>query len=211
MVKPRKVAQMPVQGGVRRYRGMGPRTTSSGDSTIVSYNSGGSVIGTTTSDYVRHHRPYIPGNTTSLVSGVGPGIVANYSSGKFLPGTKIRWEPSVSFNTTGRVFVGFTDNPEVAVAGLALPDVNFPVFIRSLGNVISFPVWQETEINFPTKLRRKRFDCNATASGVDTYDRSLQTMMFVWIEGMPSNSVAGSFWYHDRIDVEGLHNQSGST
>ncbi len=207
MAKSRKVAQMPVRGGVRRQRGMGPRLNGGDDGTVITYNTSGTVLATAAGvDYIQHSRPYIPGNSTSLVATVGPDLVSNYSSAKFLPGTKIKWEPSVSFNTTGRVFVGFTDNPEVAAAGLALAPAGMPVFIRSLGSVVSFPVWQETEINFPTKLRRKRFDCNITASGVDTFDRSLQTIMFVWVEGMPPSTTAGSFWYHDRVDVEGLHN-----
>lgn len=208
MAKRRKVSLMPVQGGVRRSSGMAPKSSGGTDNTVISYNVPSTVLGTAAGqDYVRYSRDYIPGSAVGLSLGVGPGLVDKYSSAKFLPGTKVRWEPSVSFNTTGRVFVGFADNPEVVVGSVLLTDAQFASFIRGLGNVVSFPVWQETEINFPTKLRRKRFDTNKTASSnVDVFDRCNQTTMFVWIEGMPASTNAGTFWFHDRIDVEGLHN-----
>lgn len=207
MVKTPKMRQMPVQGGIRRNRGVVPRMQGGSDATTVSYNAAGSVLSSSATGEVRSARSYIVGNSNGLSSLIGPDICAQYSSGKFLPGTKVRWEPSVSFNTTGRIFVGFTDNPEVVDATGGLTNAQIATFVRSLGNVISFPVWQETEIPFPTKLRRKRFDTNSTVvSTVDVLDRCMQTFMFIWIEGMPASTTAGSFWYHDRVDVEGLHN-----
>lgn len=198
---------MPVQGGIRRNRGSVPRMNGGSDGTIVSYNTAGSVLTSNSTGDVRSSRSYVVGNPNGLATAIGPGICSSYASGKYLPGTKVRWEPSVSFNTTGRVFVGFVDNPEVVLGTAALTGAQFGTFVRSLGNVISFPVWQETEIDFPTKLRRKRFDTNANVvETVDVLDRCMQTYMFVWIEGMPVSTAAGSFWYHDRVDVEGLHN-----
>lgn len=199
--------QMPVQGGIRRGRGQTPKTTGGNDNTVISYNVPGVVLGTAAGvDFIRTARDYVPGLANGLSVPIGPGMVSQYSSAKFLPGTKVKWEPSVSFTTTGRVFVGFTDNPEVIVGSAGLTDAAYAGFVRSLGNVVSFPVWQETEITFPTRLRRKRFDTNKTVAGnVDVFDRCCQTTMFVWIEGMPASTYAGNFWYHDRIDCEGLH------
>lgn len=199
--------QMPVQGGIRRGRGQTPKIVGGSDQTIISYNAAGTTLGTPAGvDYVRAACEYIPGNSNALASSVGPGLLAQYSSGKFISGTKIRWEPSVSFTTPGRVFVGFSDNPEVLVASALLTNAQFGGFIRSLGNVMSFPVWQETDIPFPTRLRRKRFDTNKTTSAdVDVYDRCCQTVMYIWMEGLPASTTVGNFWFHDRVDVEGLH------
>jgi len=205
-------------GGERRKRNRQPMMSSAGDSTIIKYSAlGASLITEGTLGGTAHTRYYIPGFNGTLANSAGPQITSYYSTGKFLPGTKIRWEPSVSFTTPGRVLVGFTDNPEVAyniqlliIAFLATPNSNtlsaYLNAIRGLGSVTSFPVWQETDVTFPTKLRRKRFDTNSTVTNLaDQYDRSMQTVMFAGVEGGPSASTSlGGFWYHDVVEVEGV-------
>lgn len=215
MVKNNKRSMMPVQGGVRKNRTRMPQTQGS----VIRYSASQGNFPTVSlggsTGAVRH---YIPGFSAPLANTVGPGIVGYYSSAKFLPGTSIRWEPSVSFTTTGRVFVGFTDNPEVAVAlsalysaavvsGLNADWAAYGNQLKALGSLKSFPVWQETEVSFPTVLRRKRFDCNenvATAA-VDIFDRCAQQNMYVYIEGLNITGNPGSFWFHDVVDVEGVH------
>lgn len=209
----------PVKGGVRRKRNRAPTMSGGGDTSVVKYSVLGGTIGTVASlGLSAANRIYIPGNSGELVNTSGPVIVSYYSTAKFLPGTRIRWEPSVSFTTSGRVIVGFTDNPEIVAAIKAAFDIfvatptagnynSYANLVRSLGSVISFPVWQETEIPFPTRLRRKRFDCNASASSTDSnvLDRSMQTAMFVAFEGAPTtNQTLGGFHYHDVVDVEGI-------
>lgn len=206
------------QGGVRRKRVRQPIMSSNGDSTLVKYSALSATLATrgTTGTEV-NSRYFVPGWNFSGSTSAGPSIVSYYSSGKFLPGTKIRWEPSVSFTTTGRVFVAFTDNPEVATsmqslaaAYVAAPSsTTFDPYInaiRGMGSVISFPLWQETDIPFPTRLRRKRFDVNASiAANPDTLDRCMQTSMWVAVEGGPSTATPlGGFWFHDVLDVEGV-------
>ena len=63
---------------------------------------------------------------------------------------------------------------------------------------------------FPTRIRRKRFDVNISinATLVDVLDRSVQTVMFVAVEGAPASTTLGSFWFHDVVDVEGVTNVS---
>lgn len=206
----------PVQGGVRKRRATMPKMIG----TIMDYNSQQSAFPTpTASGYTGEMRKYIPGFPSPFANVIGPEIVSAYSSAKFLPGTKIRFEPSVSFNTTGRVFVGFTDNPEVAVSieglfgaalssGAAIDWAAYGTAVKGLGSTVSFPVWQETEVNFPTRLRRKMFDTNFTVTaGVDVYDRCLQTAMFIFIEGLNTTGNPGGFWFHDKVVVEGLHSR----
>lgn len=214
-----------IQAGVRRKRNAPPRIEPNGDGAVLRYNCNGVSIGTYgTSGCSASRRIYIPGydstigvDTSDLIGNAGTSIVSYYASAKFLPGTKIRWEPSCSFTTTGRIYVGFVDNPEVARTLLTQQNTFRSTFtaadyntyannVKALGSVVSFPVWQETEIAFPTKLRRKRYDCNETTLTDDTLDRSMQTMMFIALEGGPTTAtIFGNFWYHDVVDVEGLH------
>lgn len=193
--------------GTRRRRNRQPQSNSQGDTTVIKYSSLGTdqtTAGGSLSDY----RPYILGNATGLSSSSGPNICSYYSSGHFMPGTSIRWEPSVSFTTSGRMAVGFSDNPEVLAAFAAGSISTRAGIVKGLGSVISFPVWQETTIQFPNKLRRKQFDVNtsATISDVDTLDRSLQTAMMFVVDGVVGDIGLGTFWYHDAVYVEGVTN-----
>lgn len=212
------MAQVPggYSTGVRRRRVTAPTSSSSGDSTIIKYRTLGQVLATGSSGgYAVGARWYVPGWNGNLTNATGPDLIANYSSAKFLPGTSVSWEPSVSFTSPGRVYVAWTDNPETVVAiGTALAAVVdsttyliYSDFVKSLGSVQSFPVWMEKTIQFPTKLRRKRFDVNysTSLSNVDTLDRSMQTTMFVAIEGCGAGAnQLGQFNFHDAVDVEGL-------
>lgn len=213
----RSNASNPVTGGVRRKRNRPPTMANRGSGTIVEYSSLGQVQGVTPGGYAVMSRDYVPGAVGPLVQSAGVRVVGNYSTAKFLPGTKIRWEPSVSFTTTGRIFAGFTDNPEVAAVistainnafttGLPADFLLVVNLVKGLGNVASWPVWQETELTVPSKLRRKMFDVNETYSNTDTniLDRSGQVFMFSAGEGLPANTTLGGFWYHDKVMVEGL-------
>lgn len=206
--------------GVRRKRNRMPTLAGSGDSTTIKYNSLSTTLNSISAlgNYA-YSRYYCPGNARDIIQPAGPGIVSFYSTGKFLPGTTIKWEPNVSFSTSGRVFAGFTDNPEViTVMAVALdqyyatPNATtyaaYADLVKGLGSTISFPVWQETSLNFPTKLRRKMFDINKTATFIDTnvVDRSVQVAMFTCVEGVGTGSSVnlGGFWFHDNVAVEGV-------
>lgn len=225
-----KYKQMPVKGGVRVRNRSSPSITGGGDSTIIKYNYVGSSIQTqATTGSATRARFYIPGQTAgpysdSATTSPGSKLVKSYSTAVYRPGTKIRWEPSCSFNTSGRVFVAFTDNPEVAYklnlirddaeAGLPGALEAYVLNMRGLSNVRSFPVWQETEIPFPTRTRRKRFDVDATTNILDKADlvTSMQVAMFVVVEGVGTTATrVGSFWYHDVVDVEGIQPDITST
>lgn len=203
----------PVSGGVRKRRTKMPMLQGNGDSSVVRYSSLGTTLATgTLANQGAVARFYIPGYPADLVNGSGASVCSFYSTAKFLPGTGVRWEPSVSFTTAGRLIVGFTDNPEVIAAidvlkaNIGTTYAPYLAAVKGLGSVRSFPAWQETSITFPTRLRRKRFDCNATVNvqAIDVLDRCCQTVMFVAVEGAPASTTLGSFWYHDVVDVEGV-------
>lgn len=166
-------------------------------------------------------RVYVPGMDTRLASTAGSSVVSYYATGVFRPGTSVRWEPTISPTQGGRMFVGFTDNPEVirdiysawsqyVNSGASGDYATYSNLIKGLGNLVSFPAWQEWESQIPSRLRRKRFDTNTTVDlfDVDVVERSAQLAMFACADGFTSitaGSVIGSFWYHDVVDVEGLH------
>lgn len=202
-----KQSKMPVKGGVRRKRTSAARISDpTNDATTIKYRALGltmaSGAGVTA---ITNDRGYIPGAGGFFVNAAGPAAVSYYSTGKFLPGTTARWEPSVSFTTSGRVFVAFTDNVEAITNWFGLSTANRILAIKGMANMRSFPVWQETDIAVPLPSRRKMFDVNATWTGTtDILDRSAQTWMLIAIEG-PENTSFGSFWYHDNVYVEGMH------
>lgn len=199
---------MPVKGGVRKRRNKQPTMTGSSSGTVIEYSAIGTTISSDPAGLATGRRLYAPGDAANLSNSVGPTICSYYSTGKFQPGTKVRWEPSVSFTTTGRVYVGFTDNPEVMSAFISLTTPAAVVnAVKGLGDVISFPVWQETDITFPSATRRKKFDVNANlVNNVDVLDRSVQQFMLFAIESAPATTTLGQMWYHDKIALEGIHN-----
>lgn len=198
---------VPGQGNLRKRRTKAPTMTGAGDSTVIRYSTLGSTLETGAGvSAAATLRLYVPGNSTSIANGVGPDIVNFYSTGVFRPGTSIRWEPSVSFTQSGRVYCGFTDNPEAATVYNAFSTNQRLAFIKGLGSMRSFPIWQETTIPFPTGTRRKKFDTNADINfeSVDQLDRSMQTAFVYAVEGVAASTTFGSFWYHDVVDVEGV-------
>lgn len=200
-----------VAGTARRRRKLntGVRSLGSEQSQVIKYNTlSVSVASDGSGNNTTFGRYYVPGNSDGMASTVGPIVASYYSTGKFLPGTMVEWVPSVGFTTSGRVFVGFTDNPEVAASISALGGtVAYIGAVKSLGDVITFPVYQTEKWQVPAKLRRKMFDTNGLISSTDpnVLDRSMQTFMFVAIEGAPINTTLGGFRYTDHLLVEGLH------
>lgn len=204
--------------GVRRNKLQPKMTSLNNDSSIIRYRAIGATINSSTQGQSVTRRFYSPGlNAGDLVaSAAGVDICKFYGTGKFLPGTTITWEPAVSFNTTGRCFLAFTDNPEVAVtlqnawaAWVASPSgatyAAYADLVKAMGSCRSWPIWQETSFAVPTLLRRKMFDINASiTTSPDVYDRSIQVFAFMAFEGLPPLTTLGNFVYHDVVQVEGV-------
>lgn len=195
--------------GVSRRRKRNNKTLSirgTDQSQNVRYATLGITLNTGASGIVDgYYRAYIPGNASGLVAASGPAICSYYSTGKFMPGTTAEWIPSVGFTTSGRVYVGYTDNPELAVHIAGTTGSTFANHVKGLGDVISFPVYQSEKWVVPTKLRRRMFDCNASiVASADNFDRSMQTTMFVYVEGAPATTAIGGMRFEDNVLVEGI-------
>lgn len=224
-----KISRIPVKGGKKRANFTPSMSRTSEDSSIVRYHVLSASQNSDMAGGGLYYRPYIPAFTstpssgTGLIGATGPAIVSYYSSGKFLPGTTIKWCPNVSFSTSGRVYVGFTDNVEVCTqingfaatyaagggtAAAAL--LSYINGVIALGSVVSFPVWEETMVNFPSRLRRKWYDTNVNVvlSDTNVLDRCQQTCMYAAFVGVNTGSIIGlgNFEMHDVVAVEGITN-----
>ncbi|UQZ09603.1 putative capsid protein [Freshwater macrophyte associated tombus-like virus 2] len=206
----------------RRRRNAVTKMSGNGDNALIKYKAlGANTVSYGTAGAV-DFRFFIPGLSTRLAGTAGANVVSYYSTGVFKPGTMVRWEPTTSPTMGGRMFVGFTDNPEIMVSiltawntystsGLSADYATYSNLVKGLGNLISFPAWQDGDFQIPTKLRRKRFDVNETLTltAVNDVERCAQVAMFACADGyagISAGNVVGSFWYHDVVDVEGLHN-----
>lgn len=221
-----KQAQAPVKGGSRRNRRR-MSMVSNGEYTRLKYSYTGRNVSSSadgSNNVVMRH--YVPGLIApgpycdNALTSPGVAVAGYYSTGVFRPGTQIRWEPGCSFTTGGRVIVGFTDNPEVisklsvlyfqSTGGVPGAYDEYVFQVRGLEKNISFPVWQETSIPFPTRIRRKAFDTDIQGydgSDDQTVQTRCQMAMFAVLVGTPVLAGIGTFWYHDELDVEGLHNR----
>lgn len=171
-------------------------------------------------------RMYIIGYNGGLLHANDPGITMcrHYSVGKFMPGTKIRWEPNVGSTAPGRLFYCWVDSPEkgfniyTAYAQyLADPTPAHLNVLRGLtttvGNLNSFPIWMEKEIPFPTDTRRKKFavdngpDLSSASTAINTLDRVCQKFFFYFMNtaGAAEPVSYGSMWFHDTVQLEGLN------
>lgn len=199
----------------------------SGDAAVVKYRTEGATLAAAAS---ADHRLFIGGNTNGLQAGRSPGpiVVSCYNNYRFMPGTRIKWEPSVGSTATGRLYYCFLDNSELIARMMEMytnwradpTSTNYNTIasaIRSVGNCESFPIWMEKEITFPTYSRKKQysvetqyeFDYSTPADRerhYNTVDRTTQKGFFYIVLGAeaPSTGNFGSFWYHDVVQVQGV-------
>lgn len=212
-------------GRPRKYRNNMPSMSRTGaNSSIIKYSALGGSADTTANGNSANLRYFIGGNTSGI--GIRPGItiVGNYDTCKFMPGTKVEWLPNLGSTTGGRVFACFVDNPERArnlfiawfewngESDPATKQVKFEFYrsgIQGSGNVVSWPVWMSKTLALPSNTRRKRFDVDKTiGSGVsdpiEQLSRSMQQGFFYCVDASAANVNAGSFLYHDVVNVEGI-------
>lgn len=196
---------MSVGSARRRQRTRGSSKTIS-DSYVVKYNAVSADLTTGAGvTEIASNRLYTPGFTSGLASvPAGVQLASLYNVGNFAPGTHVKWVPSVSATTAGRVILAYLTNPEDVVTYEAATVAGKLAIIQSCANMEQHPIWQEFTYNIPTTLRRKMFDTNSTmASSVDVYDRSVQGAL-IWYISAPQNTNCGCLVYHDVVRLQGL-------
>lgn len=193
----------------RRRRTQAINGSVGADKTTLKYRAIGGTYTTNSEGFTFMARAYCPGfNDGSIAGAAGIAVLAYYSDGKFLPGTSCRWIPNVGFTTSGRVYVGYSTNPEVIASWNSATSASKTTIIQGLGNTVSFPIYQETDVIVPTELRRRMFDTNESIdlTDVNQVDRSVQVFMMAVVVGGPADSGIGNFEYHDHAYVSGLQN-----
>lgn len=137
----------------------------------------------------------IPGNTGGRSNAAVNGVGRYFQQGVYLPGTFLKYIPSVGLNTAGNIVIGFIDNPDVIRAWYALSNTARLNFVRDLNNAKTGPVWQEMTFPLTQPPRRRVFNIDPviSSSSTDDLDQSCQGI-FVWvIYGVVSATDAQTF------------------
>lgn len=165
--------------------------------------------------------PLLGGNAAQRVNSPIARVSSLYSNYKYLPGTTFHYSPSTGTTTPGVVHCCYIDNPELfKLAYEAEAQTNAPVgstnafldFVRSQHNSKTFAVWESFAMPINPVTRRKMFNVNETIlldrfGNVEEFERSIQGMFLVAVEGGPADSIGVSMgrpWMNTAITLEGL-------
>lgn len=122
-----------------------------------------------------------PGNVNGRSNAAVNTVGRYFQKGLYLPGTFVRYIPSVGLNTPGNIIMGFIDSPDLIRAWLALTPGNQLNFVRDLNNSKTAPVWQELSMPLTQAPRRKSFMIDPSIDfTIDAIDQSVQGY-FVWV------------------------------
>lgn len=117
-----------------------------------------------------------------------------------------RWQPNVGFTTTGTVWIGYIDNPEMIYRWNGYGADRYTI-IKSLPNVRSGHVFDEIVVHARAPLRRKWFSLDASvASTAADYDRTVQGMWVFLITGGPASTAVANVLTTETHQLKGLIN-----
>jgi hypothetical protein len=121
-----------------------------------------------------------PGNNAGRANAAVQTVGRYFQKGVYLPGTFLKYIPSVGLNTPGNIIIGYIDSPDVIKGYLSLPPGQQLNYIRDLSNSRTGPVWQELTFPLTQPPRRKTFMVDPSISNdIDAIDQSVQAY-FVW-------------------------------
>lgn len=98
-----------------------------------------------------------PGNLAGRANAAINGVGRYFQKGLYLPGTFVRYIPSVGLNTPGNIIIAWLDNPDMIRAWNLLSAGAHLNFIRDVSNAKTGPVWQELTVPLTQPPRRKTF------------------------------------------------------
>lgn len=126
-----------------------------------------------------------PGNSGGRANAAVQTVGRYFQKGLYLPGTFVRYIPSVGLNTPGNIIMGFIDSPDLIRLWLALAPGSHLNFIRDLNNSKTSPVWQELTFNLTQPPRRKTFMVDpAIDTNIDAIDQSVQGYIVYCVFGV---------------------------
>jgi hypothetical protein len=149
---------------------------------------------------------FAPGNTNGRANAAINRVGEFFQKGLYLPGTFVKYIPSVGLNTNGNIIMGYIDSPDLIRIWLALPAGNQLNFIRDLANAKTGPVWQELTYPITQAPRRKNYMVDSNISGnIDAYDLSVQGMV-IWVlygvDAPVAEKTFGQLQVHCKVKFE---------
>lgn len=129
-------------------------------------------------------------------------------------GTRIScaWQPNVGFTTSGIVYIGYIDNPELIRKWSTLTWADKQSIVKSLPNARSANVYEPMTVAVNVPLRRKWFTCDMTVAASDeAVDRSIQGMWVVIVLGSAATTTLGCAVLSETYVLKGLVNPIATT
>lgn len=118
---------------------------------------------------------FAPGNTAGRSNAAVNAVGRFFQKGLYLPGSFVKYIPSVGLNTAGNIIIGWVDSPDLVRAWLSLAPGAHLNFVRDLNNSKTSPVWQELTFPLTQPPRRKTFMVDpAIDINIDSIDQSVQ-------------------------------------
>lgn len=147
------------------------------------------------------------------LSGNGPltNVARCYQEYK---GTRIScsWQPNVGFTTSGIVYIGYLDNPELCQKWSTISWTDKQAIVKSLPNARSANVYEPLTVSVNVPLRRKWFTCDmAVAANAEAVDRSIQGMWVLIVLGSAVTTTLGCAVLNETYVLKGLVNPLATT
>jgi hypothetical protein len=121
-----------------------------------------------------------PGNVVGRSNAAVQNVGKFFQKGLYLPGTFVKYIPSVGLNTPGNIIIGYLDSPDLIHKWGTLAEGAQLNFIRDLNNARTCPVWQELTFPLTQPPRRRVFMIDSSIlSTPDEIDQAVQGI-FVW-------------------------------
>lgn len=141
-------------------------------------------------------------------------LASQYQEYKYLPGTKLHWEPRVPVTSTGNYWVGWVDSPELLLKIRSSAPIDRAAIIRSIDTMRVYPIWQSSTTSIGPS-RRPFYNTNSTVftdtSSVSTetltimeYERSVQGAFVYLVEGAPANITLAQPYLTEVLHLRGL-------
>lgn len=135
-----------------------------------------------------------PGNSSGRSNAAVQTVGRFFQKGLYLPGTFVKYIPSVGLNTPGNVIMGFLDSPDLIRFWLALTPGSHLNFVRDLSNAKTGPVWQELTFNLTQPPRRKTFMVDPSIDvDIDAIDQSVQGYVVYCVYGVEAPTADRAF------------------
>ncbi len=124
----------------------------------------------------------------------GAAVLSNYQEYRMLSGT-LHYVPQVGSTTSGTVWIGYYDNPEIIykVYASAYSTASLLSLAQTAPHSVSSPVWQAVDLTIPMRNRRKVYSVDTTVpSSSSVADMTVHGIIIVATSGAPFSTTVGT-------------------